>query len=161
MRRKVNRKPAPEPQEEEQTTLLSEVKESKKAAEVPIDEMPLTNLGEYMRYNRAARAENKRLRIARYPIKQCPVELHPTDRVIFERVDQPGNPLPVFLSNDMIHFEKTLQPGQTYDLPRCIIQYLAEKGTPIYEKKTKADGTVEVIKKGKNPRFSLRLVYAA
>mgnify|MGYP001612653150 CR=1 FL=1 len=136
-----------------------------KPAEVDIEDMPLTNLGEYMRYNRRARELNKKLKILRYPIKQCPVELHPHERIVFGRNDQPTNPLPVFLSNEMIHFDRTkpndqLRPGKSYDLPRCVIQHLSERGTPVWKWYENADGSKETRKESVTPRFSLRTVYA-
>jgi hypothetical protein len=136
-----------------------------KPEEVDIEDMPLNTLADYMRYNRRARELNKKLKILRYPIKQCPVELHPHERVVFTRNDQPTNPLPVFLSNDMIHFDRTkkndqLRPGQAYDLPRCIIQHLAGKGVPQWKWYDNADGSKETRKAGVSPRFALRTVYA-
>lgn len=136
-----------------------------KAEPVEIEEMPLNSLADYMKYNRKARELNKKLKLLRYPIKQCPIELHPHERIIFTRNDQPTNPLPVFLSNDMIHFDRTkpidhLKPGQAYDLPRCVIQHLAEKGTPIWKWFDNPDGSKETRKAGFTPRFALRTVYA-
>lgn len=136
-----------------------------KPEEVAIEDMPLTNLGEYMRYNRKARELNKKLRILRYPIKQCPTELHPHERVVFTRNDQPTNPLPVFISNDMIHFDRTkpkdqLRPGQAYDLPRCVIQHLSERGIPVWKWFDNPDGSKETRRDSFTPRFALRTVYA-
>jgi len=135
----------------------------KMIADVPephsIEQMPLTTYEEYREYNKAARKENKRLGMCRYPCKQCPVELHPKERVVFGRRDQPTNPLPVFLSNHLIHYEETLQPGKTYDLPRVVINYLAEKGTPIWKSHTNPDGSVDTRIDHYDPRFSLRTVY--
>jgi hypothetical protein len=131
---------------------------------VAIEDMPLNSLGDYMRYNAEARKLNKKLKILRYPIKQCPIELHPMERVVFGRNDQPDNPQPVFLSNDMIHFDRTkpvdqLRPGQTYDLPRCVVKHLAELGNPIWKWFDNPDGSRETRKASVTPRFSLRTVY--
>src|SRR5689334_12873995 len=101
--------------------------------ELPIDEMPLTSLREYRLYNEAARKANNKLGICRYKIKPCPVELHPKERIKFTRIDQPFNELKVYVSNDKIHFEKTLIPGKEYDLPEYIIHYLSEKGYPVWQ----------------------------
>ena len=136
-----------------------------KPEEVEIEDMPLNTLADYMRYNRKAIELNKKLKILRYPIKQCPIELHPHERIVFTRNDQPTNPLPVFLSDDMIHFDRTklkdqLRPGQAYDLPRCIIKHLAEKGVPQWGWFDNPDGSKETRKKGVTPRFALRTVYA-
>jgi len=126
---------------------------------VAISDMPLTSLRDYRLYNEAASAENKKLKLCRYPIKPCPVELHPTQRIVFGRVDQPSNPLNVYVSNAIIDFKKTLHPGQVYDLPQYIVSYLSEKGTPVWKWRDKADGTRETYFSHKEPRFALRTIY--
>ena len=126
---------------------------------VHIEDMPLNSLGDYLRYNAEARKMNKKLKILRYPIKQCPVELHPKERIVFGRNDQPTNPLPVYLSNEMIHFDMKLIPGKTYDLPRCIVDYLAQKGTPVWAWYDNPDGSRETRMASKTPRFALRTIY--
>lgn len=125
---------------------------------VDIEDMPLETLADYMRYNERARGINKKLRINRYPVKQCPVELHPTDRVEFGRNDQPNNSLPVYLSNEMIEFKMTLHPGKVYDLPRCVVDHIAKKGLPIWKWFTNPDGSKETRIDSKTPRFSMRMV---
>ena len=130
-----------------------------KKEEISIEEMPLTNITDYIRYNREARRLNKQLKQYKYPIKQCPVELHPKEKVVFNRHDQPSNPLPVKLYNEMIDFEMTLIPGKTYDLPRCVVAYLAKKGTPKWGWFENPDGSRETRKTSIEPRFSLRTIY--
>lgn len=149
-------------QETRSQEALNVLDESLKAAEVQkmaIEEMPLTNIREYRLYNEEARRINKRLKILRYPIKQCPIDLHPKQRIVFGRNDQPSNPLPVFLSNHLIHFDMTLIPGKTYDLPECIINHLADRGTPVWKWIDLPDGSKETVISHKEPRFSLRTVY--
>lgn len=121
-----------------------------------IEDMPLNTLGDYMRHNKACIKLNKKLGVCRYKVKQCPLELHPTDRITFGRIDQPNNKLKVYLSNDIIHFDKTLVPGETYDLPRMIVDYLAEKGTPVWKWFNNPDGSKETRISHKDPRFALR-----
>lgn len=133
--------------------------EIKVKEEVSIDQMPLETFEDYKEYNKRARQINKKLGILRYPIRQCPIELHPTQRIVFSRNDQPENPLPVHVSNHLIHFEKTLIPGQTYDLPHCVIEHLASLGYPAWKWRERADGSRETFVSGRNPRFSLRTVY--
>jgi hypothetical protein len=129
-------------------------------AEKPaIDDMPLTTLREYRLYNEAAAKENKRLRMCRHHIKPCPVELHPKQKIVFGRVDQPSNPLKVYISNSIIHFDKTLVPGQMYELPTYIVSYLAEKGTPVWKWRDGKDGSKETFLSHKEPRFALRTIY--
>ncbi len=157
----------PRPRKSE-NQVAKEVVESMVPKQEPVDieDMPLNSLGDYMRYNKRARELNKKLKILRYPIKQCPVELHPMERVVFGRNDQPTNPLPVFISDDMIHFDRTaprdrLIPGQTYDLPRYVVSYLAAKGTPVWKWYDNPDGSRETRKESTTPRFSLRTIYKA
>ncbi len=150
--RKVEKQEA---QESEMNLMIAEAPKPQ-----AIDKMPLTTYEEHLAYNRVARKENKRLRICRYPCKPCPVDLHPKDRIVFGRTDQPLNALPVHLSNHLIHFKQILYPGKTYDLPRVIINYLAEKGVPIWKWYKNADGSDETRVSHLDPRFTLRTVYA-
>ena len=126
---------------------------------LPIEDMPLNSIRDYRLYNEEARRLNKKLKVLRYPIKQCPVELHPHQRIVFRRNDQPNNPLPVFVSNHMIHFEKELIPGHSYDLPECIVHYLADKGNPVWKRVKNRDGSEETVMSHKEPRFSITTVY--
>lgn len=139
---------------------MDEALEKAAPEKLPIEEMPLDSIRDYRLYNEEARKLNKKLRVCRYPIKQCPVELHPKQRITFSRNDQPSNPLPVYVSNQYIHFEQTLVPGQTYDLPECIVHYLAEKGNPQYAWVEGKDGAKETVMTHKEPRFALRTAFA-
>lgn len=147
--------------EEVDINLLSQVKQANSVVdnEIPIEDMPLETLADYLNYNKRARAINKKLRILRHHIKQCPIELHPKQRVAFNRKDQPRNPLPVLLSNEMIEYKETLVPGKVYDLPLCVIDYLSQKGTAIWEWFDNPDGSRETRKSSMDPRFALRTVY--
>jgi len=136
---------------------LSSVPQDKEGTD--LRNMPLATLADYCRYNKEARRLNKKLGILRYPVKQCPLELHPTDRIVFGRKDQPMNPLPVYLSNELIEFKMKLIPGKTYDLPRVVIDYLSKKGTPIWKWFDNADGSKETRVAAVDPRFSIRTVY--
>lgn len=143
---------------EDEKTMTTALKQAE--TEIDIDDMPLETIRDYRLYNEEARKRNKKLRMCRHPIKQCPVELHPTQRVKFANNDKSMNPVPVYLSNHLIHFEKKLIPGQTYDLPQCVVAYLADKGYPVWEWVTLSkDGAKETRVTGKAPRFSITTVY--
>ena len=129
------------------------------AEKLPIEEMPLESLRDYRMYNEEARKLNKKLKMCRYPIKQCPVELHPKQRIKFSNNDQSLNPVPVFVSNHLIHYDEKLVPGKVYDIPECIIHYLSEKGYPVWDWVTLSGGSRETRMVGKKPRFSLTTVY--
>jgi hypothetical protein len=141
--------------------VMTDTLEQTKPEKLSIDQMPLDSLRDYRLYNEEAGRINKELRVCKYPYKQCPVNLHPTTRVIFGRVDQPSNPLPVFISNSIIHFDKTLVPGETYDLPQYVVSYLQSKGDPVWAWHDKPDGSRETYVSTYTPRFTLRTVYAA
>jgi hypothetical protein len=126
---------------------------------VAIENMPLETLRDYRLYNDEARRLNKKLKECRYPIKQCPVELHPTQRVAVCDNAQPNNPVVAYLSNDLIHYDKKLTPNKEYDLPQCIVNYLAEKFSPKWGYVNLADGTRETRMVNKIPRFSIRQVF--
>ncbi len=128
--------------------------------QVNIEDMPLESIRDYRKYNAEARRLNKKLRECKYPIKQCPEELHPKQRVIVQNNQQPNNPIKVFLSNELIHFDKTLKPGQPYDLPECVIHHLGELGNPVWQYKNLADGSKETFYDHKTPRFSIRTVFS-
>tara|TARA_R110000751_G_scaffold60367_2_gene126040 strand:- start:10315 stop:10965 length:651 start_codon:yes stop_codon:yes gene_type:complete len=131
----------------------------KVSVEVPVNEMPLESIRDYRLYNERVRKINKKARSCVHLIKQCPVELHPMTRIVFQRNDQPENQLPVYVSNHLIHFEKTLFPGQTYDLPNCIVHYLADKGYPVWKWVERPDGSRYTTVSHKTPRFALRTIY--
>lgn len=134
---------------------LKETAEQKQS----IEDMPLETLRDYRLYNDEARKLNKKLRMCRYPIKQCPIELHPKQRIKFGNNDQSLNPVPVFVSNHLIHYDEKLIPGKVYDIPECIVHYLSEKGYPVWDWVNLADGSRETRMVGKKPRFSLTTVY--
>lgn len=127
--------------------------------DVNIDDMPLENIDDYRAYNKRARELNKKAKKCIYPVKQCPLELHPKERVVFGRVDQPDNALPVYISNEMIEYKETLYPGKTYDLPRMVVEYLSKKGTPVWKWFDNPDGSKETRVSHMKPRFTLRTIY--
>jgi len=143
-----------------QTDIMTETIQKVESAKPAIEDMPLNTLRDYRLYNEEARKMNKKLGVARYKIKQCPIELHPKQRIVFSRNDQPSNPLPVYVSDHLIHFDQLLIPGKEYDLPECIIHYLAEKGTPVWKWFDNPDGSKETRKSHMEPRFSLRSKFA-
>ena len=145
----------------EDGSLLDEVKKANVAAqEVDINDLPLKTLGDYSRYNSRARAANKRLKVLRHPIKQCPEELHPKQRIVLTRVDGSQNPLPVYVSNALIHYDHKMVPGTPYDVPLCIVDYLSQKATPIWKRVTLKDGSQDTVKSGEHPRFAIRTLYS-
>lgn len=126
---------------------------------LPLEEMPLETLRDYRLYNEEARKLNKKAGKILYPIKQCPVELHPKQRIRFDNNDKSSNPIPVFLSNHLIHYDEKFIPGKEYDVPECVIHYLTSKGYPRWEWRTLKDGSRETFYGGKSPRFSIVTVY--
>jgi len=142
-----------------QASVMDKELEKVEAEKLSIEDMPLNSLRDYRLYNEEAGRINKSLKLCRYPYKPCPVELHPTQRIVFGRVDQPSNPLPVYKSDSVIHYENTLIPGNTYDLPTYIVSYLSKKGSPIWAERDMPDGTKETFLSHSDPRFTLRTLY--
>lgn len=140
-------------------SVLDETLSKAQSEKLPIEEMPLENIRDYRLYNEEARKLNKKLKVCRYPIKQCPVELHPKQRIKFGNNDKSMNPVPVFKSDHLIHFDEKLYPGKVYDLPECIVHYLSEKGYPVWNWVNLPDGSKETRMVGKQPRFSLTTIY--
>lgn len=156
--------PGRRPKREVETSidLLSTIQqraENEGKPETAIEDLPLNTLGDYLHYNERARAINKKLKVARHKIKQCPVELHPKQRVIITRNNGQKNPIPVFLSDERIEYKESLIPGKTYDLPLCVIDHLAERGVDNFGWVENADGSTETKKVSSDPRFSIRTIY--
>ena len=145
-------------QKVEEPDIMSKTLQSAEVPKVDIEDMPLNTIRDYRLYNEEARRLNKKLRICRYPIKQCPVELHPKQRIRFGENNKSMNPVPVLLSNHLIHFEETLQPGKEYDLPECVVDYLSKKGQTQWVWVTLKDGSRETREAEKIPRFSITTV---
>lgn len=127
--------------------------------EIAIEDMPLNSLRDYRLYNERARAMNKKLRKNAYPIKQCPVDLHPKKRIHFTRNDGSTMPVPVYKSDHIIHYDEKWYPGQVYDVPEYICDYMHKKGYPIWGWVDLRDGGRETRKVNKTPRFSINTVY--
>lgn len=143
----------------EQGDMMDSSLKQAEGEKMAIEDMPLENLRDYRLYNEEARKINKRLRICKYPIKQCPVELHPKQRIKFSNNDQSMNPVPIFVSNHLIHYDEKFTPGHIYDVPECIVHYLSEKGYPVWDWVTLKDGSRETMKTGMKARFSITTVY--
>lgn len=139
---------------------LDQTLEESQVERLPIEDMPLESLEDYLAYNAEARKLNKKLKLCRYPIQQCPEELHRKVRVIIQRSDGHSNlsEIPVLLSNEKIHFSERLKCGKEYDLPECVVDFLSEKGYPVWDWVTKSDGSKETRQVNMNPRFSIRTI---
>lgn len=145
-------------EEEKAKDLVAEMV-TPRVEEVDIEDMPLNTLGDYLRYNKKAREINKKLRLCRHKIKQCPIELHPKERITIMRNDKNSSKIPVLLSNEMIHFEQMLEQGKEYELPRCVVEHLANRGTPVWRWFNLGDGAKETRISHYDPRFSIRTIY--
>lgn len=136
-----------------------ELENERETSKMSLEDMPLDTLADYKAYNKKVREMNKKLRQSAYAIKRAPLHLHPKQRVVFQRKDQPKNPLPVYLSTDLIEYRNTLIPGKVYDLPVSVLKYLGERGTPVFEWFENADGSKETRQTHIDPRFAFRTVY--
>lgn len=144
----------------ESKDLLNEmIPKQQESGEIDIETMPLNTYYDYMAYNAKARVLNKKLKLCRYPIKQCPVELHDHVRISFSRTDKNTHYIPAYFSNDQIHYNEKLYPNKEYSVPRIIAEYLASKGTEIWKWYTNPDGSKETRMANIDPRFSVRTIY--
>lgn len=140
--------------------VMDEAIEKVEKEKLDLEDWPLETIRDYRLYNEEARKMNKKLKVCRYPIKQCPEELHPKQRVTVHIIDQPTNPIPVHISNENIHFDKKLMPGIEYDLPECVIHHLSTLGYPEWKQKIMPDGSMDTFFSNKKPRIAIRTVYA-
>jgi hypothetical protein len=84
----------------------------------------------------AVRLENRKKKFS------APAYSGPMKRVKFMRNDQPENPMNVCLKKvvfnvekdckEMIDYEKTLIPGQAYELPEPVMEFLNTRTVPTY-----------------------------
>lgn len=139
--------------------VMDETLDQVHSEKLSIEQMPLETLRDYRLYNEEARKLNKKLKLCKYPIKQCPVELHPTQRVTISNNDKSTHPIKVFLSNHLIHYDETLKAGGTYDLPQCVVSHLTSRGYPVWGYVDLPDGTRETKQVNKTPRFSVVQVF--
>lgn len=140
---------------------------NKKSVSIPnnLEEMPLETLEDYRARNAVARKLNKEAKSYLHRIIPCPVEKHPTQRVIITFTNSSMEAdLPVKFSNADIDYYKKLRPNTKYDLPLVVIEHLSQRGSDVYDWKDSTtpdvhEGTKKETKViGKNPRFAIRSV---
>jgi len=132
-------------------------KKEEKVIPIPLDleDMPLNSIEDYKAYNKMARKQRK-------PVKFVPHDLFPKQRVRFIRSDnQPSNPLKLrFRSGEyMIDFQKTLKPGEVYELPIPVIDYLNNLKEARYKQIKYPDGRAETVLDYHKHRFSCQAIY--
>lgn len=88
------------------------------------------------------------------PIQQVEEPKHRMVRIKFQRFDQPENPAPIRLFTREIDFEKTLTPGEIYELPEPVVRFINSRAEPVYKEFRHPDGSVEMRIAGEKARFA-------
>lgn len=110
----------------------------------------ITKLEHFPIYNRWAR-KNK------MPVKSPTEDFYDKYKVRFQRFDQPDNVLKCRLRTSEIDWRGQLKPGNTYDLPLPVIQWLNGLAEPIFAEVAVNDGSgtrSETRQVGERARFS-------
>ncbi len=110
----------------------------------------ITKLEHFPIYNRWAR-KNK------IPVKAPTEHFYPKYKVRFQRFDQPENVLKCRLRTSEIDWKGQLKPGNTYELPLPVIQWLNALAEPIFAEVAVNDGSgtrSETRQVGERARFS-------
>lgn len=132
-------------------------KKEEKVIPLPLDleDMPLTSIEDYKAYNKMARKLRK-------PVKFVPHNFFPKQKVRFIRSDnQRNNPLKLrFRSGEyMLDFQQTLKPGEVYDLPIPVIDYLNNLKEARYKQIKYPDGRAETVLDYHKHRFSCQAIF--
>ncbi len=110
----------------------------------------ITKLEHFPIYNKWAR-KNK------MPIKSPTEDFYDKYKVRFQRFDQPDNVLKCRLRTNEIDWRGQLKPGNMYDLPLPVIQWLNSLAEPIFAEVAVNDGSgtrSETRQVGERARFS-------
>lgn len=121
-----------------------------------LEELPLNTIDDYYTYNALARKLRK-------PVKFIPHTLFYKQKIKFIRTDnQRSTPLKLrFRSGKyMIDFQKTLKPGEEYDLPIPVIEYLNGLKEAKYKQIKYPDGRAETVLDHYKHRFSCQAIYS-
>lgn len=132
--------------------LTSEQKRRRKVT-VELNKLPLKTLKDYAAYNEKARALSVR-------IKPAPAKLHPHIKTKFLRRDGMEHPVKLKFRNAFIDFEKTVEHGQIYELPKIVVKQYQDLGIPKYKQviTNKDTGESQTRFSHKDPRFAFQIV---
>jgi hypothetical protein len=117
--------------------------------------LPLNTVEDYRKYNEEARKQKK-------PIKFCPNEFYPMEKIKFRRVDnQKGSSTKIrFRSGKyLIDFHAEIEDGAVVSLPRPVVEYLNTRQVDKYKQIKRPDGSSETVYSHSDPRFSCQPVY--
>lgn len=131
--------------------LTQEQKRRRKISQ-ELKKMPLKTVRDYEAYNEKARGLS-------IPVKPAPAELHEHMKVKFLRRDGQIHPIKLKFRNHLIDFEKKVEHGKIYELPKMVIKEYQNLGIPKYAHYTnKATGDSETVFSHKDPRFAFQVV---
>jgi hypothetical protein len=104
---------------------------------------------------------NKHARKAKRPVKVPDESFHKKIKIKFQRFDQPENVLKARVRNKDIDWKGQLMPGNIYELPVPVVNFLNNLATPIFGEVDVNDGGTtkkETRQIGERSRFSCQMV---
>jgi len=131
--------------------LTAEQKRRKKVQQ-DMKKLPLKTLEDYKAFNEKCREQG-------IPVKPAPAEMHEMVKVKFLRRDSMIHPIKLKFRNELIDFEKRVEHGKVYELPKIVVRHYQELGIPKYKTLTNAvTGESETVFSHKDPRFAFQVV---
>jgi hypothetical protein len=132
--------------------LTSEQKRRRKVSQ-ELKKLPLKSLKDYEVYNEKCRGLS-------VPVKPAPSNLHEHVKVKFLRRDGMTHPIKMKFRNALIDFEKKIEHGHVYDIPKMVVKEYQDLGIPKYKQFiNQATGESETVFSHKEPRFAFQIVF--
>lgn len=123
--------------------------------QIDLSTLPLETVDDYRNYNTEARKQKK-------PIKFCPPELYPMQKVKFRRVDnQKGSTTKIrFRSGKyLLDFKEEIPDGAELYLPTPVIDYINTRQVDKFKQIKHPDGSFETVFSHSEPRFTCQPIY--
>lgn len=117
-----------------------------------LKKLPLKTISDYESYNEKARELS-------VPVKPAPCDMHDHVKVKFLRRDGMTHPIKLKFRNALIDFEKKVEHGHVYELPKMVVRQYQNLGIPKYRQViNKQTGESETMFSHKDPRFAFQIV---
>jgi hypothetical protein len=131
--------------------LTSEQKRRKKVS-TELSKLPLKTLEDYKKYNEKCKALG-------VPVKPAPPEIHENVKVKFLRRDGMTHAVKLKFRNGEIDFEKKVEHGHIYEIPKIVVKQYQKLGIPKYKRLVNHNtGESETVFSHKDPRFAFQIV---
>lgn len=132
---------------------LTSEQKRRKTVSKELKKLPLKSLEDYEAYNEKCRAMG-------IPVKPAPAELHEHVKVKFLRRDGMTHPVKLKFRNHLIDFEKKVEHGKIYELPKMVVRHYQNLGIPKYKQVVNpVTGESETRFSHKDPRFAFQIVF--